>query len=251
MASPGSRFAHQDLEGRPPDSGQLPAQETPAERWKRNRKRTPEDHKTTEGTTATVSSSSYPSIAYLCTSGIQAHPSLKYWESPLCDVPAAWARALKLVGDELALPQSSVLYLYPPPFLLVPPNYAANVESARNDERLHRYLHNLVRIRGFCRHRDYPKKPPPAALASVPGGKARRWKTDIEGRNEVAQHFFAVGTLRTYFEADAATLGDLKVTKNAVTTDLRVQYLSLWQAHGFNWRCELLALDEAFLPRNK
>ncbi len=81
------------------------------------------------------------------------HPSKSYVPSPFYDLAACWQRALSSASP-VPRAATSALYFYPPPFLLdtvstiaALPDDCPHPESARSDEKTHRYLHNLVRIR--------------------------------------------------------------------------------------------------------
>ncbi|KAI0656992.1 hypothetical protein C8Q70DRAFT_920361 [Cubamyces menziesii] len=187
-------------------------------------------------------------------------PSQHHIASPFYDLPIWWERALRLAGT-LPQPPKSAVYFYPPPFLL------DTVSSL--DEKVHRYLHNLLRIRHFCRLRlfdatisghplsiaewraalwgDYFFKADPVVNKSE--GHQRRAKRRFDDRNAVARLFGNVAAMKPYCDTDTPYLGGLTVTSEVAARDARVRYHLLWEAHETNWRCELLALDQAVVSR--
>ncbi|KAL6298963.1 hypothetical protein BKA93DRAFT_830297 [Sparassis latifolia] len=68
-----------------------------------------------------------------------AHPSLAHERSTL--IGAAWNTTLSAVPP-LAAPAWAATYFFSPPFVL-----------GCSGDKLRRYLHNFMRIRGFCRQR--------------------------------------------------------------------------------------------------
>lgn len=90
------------------------------------------------------------------------HPSKAFAPSPFYDVAPVWATALQAVSP-IGRTQTPAVYYYPPPFLLDTVSSAAPLptpcaypERARTDEeKAHRYIHNFVRIREFCRIRTF------------------------------------------------------------------------------------------------
>lgn len=203
-------------------------------------------------------------------------PSLVFCRSPFFRPPEPWIRALRKVG-KLHQPKQAVLYFYPPPFLLdtvstrtTLPDRFAPPEIIRKDEKVHRYLHNLVRIRHFCRVRlldptipgdpltitdwrdalwgDYMIKEEPPVTGSE--GDVRRTKRRYDGKNEISRLFSGIATMRAYSEEDKPTLAWLAVSKDVAAVDPRVRYYLLWEAHEISWRCELLALDQVMVPRD-
>ncbi|KAI0648455.1 hypothetical protein C8Q79DRAFT_999793 [Trametes meyenii] len=179
-------------------------------------------------------------------------PSLQYCPSPFFHLSECWARALRLAGV-LPQPSSASLYFFPPPFLL--------------DTKITRYLHNMVRIRLFCRLRlldptisahplniwewraalwgEYNFKVPPTHVK----GASRRPKRRRDESNEIWRLFGNVASLPGYKHSDEPELGGQRITYDMAATDLRVRYNVLWEAHEVNWRCELMALDEAVVSR--
>ncbi|KAL1944387.1 hypothetical protein VTO73DRAFT_3572 [Trametes versicolor] len=202
-------------------------------------------------------------------------PSLQFYPSPFVSLSEAWTRALSHVGS-LPYPTKSTVYFFPPPFLLDTlspdsplPNNDVPPEAIRHDVKVRRYLHNLVRIRHFCRLRLFEATVSGHPLTivewrealwgeyriredpQVQGGEAeaRRMKRKYEGKNAIARLFGGVGSMRVYSDADAPKLGSLEVTKDVAANDPRVRYHLLWEAHEINWRCEVLALDQVVVPR--
>ncbi|EIW60901.1 uncharacterized protein TRAVEDRAFT_119303, partial [Trametes versicolor FP-101664 SS1] len=202
-------------------------------------------------------------------------PSLEYCHSPFSTIADAWVRALRGIGN---LPQNlkGASYFYPPPFLLdtisalTPPSDAAPPECIRKDEKVHRYLHNLVRIRHFCRRRLFDQTVSGALFSiaewrhalfgeykireqpQVTGGEgeARRTKRKYDMHNTISHLFSGAGSIRTYSTEATAQLDWLPVCQKTAATDPRVRHYLLWEAHEINWRCELLALDQVLVPRD-
>ncbi|KAI0711728.1 hypothetical protein C8Q76DRAFT_623299, partial [Earliella scabrosa] len=185
------------------------------------------------------------------------HPSREYTPSPFYSIPRPWALALQACGC-LKPPQHSARYFYPPPFLL------------DTDDKIPRYLHNLVRIREFCRLRllDSSIQGSPLTIAEW---RAALWgdydqKHDLSGRAQggdqtraerkheqkaVIGHLFGNGAcLPSYFASANPTFCGSTVTAERAARDTEVRMLLLWEAHEINWRCELMALDHAMMPRD-
>ncbi|KAI0691553.1 hypothetical protein C8Q76DRAFT_634496 [Earliella scabrosa] len=189
------------------------------------------------------------------------HPSRQFTLSPFYNIPPAWQRALERAGT-LDQPEHSAQYFYPPPFLL-------DTISTRSF-KVPRYIHNLVRIREFCRLRlleltwsgrplsiaewrvalwgDYEAKAHPVIRGSE--GEQRRAKRKHNERNAIGRLFGEGACLPSYTLSDAPTLGDQVVTAEVAARDRRVRNALLWEAHEISWRCELMALDRALLPRD-
>ncbi|KAH9885581.1 hypothetical protein C8Q73DRAFT_749167 [Cubamyces lactineus] len=182
-------------------------------------------------------------------SGAQ-HPSRTYTASPFYHLLHAWASALRDVG---ILKQSPA---------------AVHI---RRDDKVFRYLHNLVRIREFCRARlfdptvdgkalsiaewrsalwgDYtPKDAPPTRAKASEEKKAKRRHED---RNAIARLFGSVACLPPYDEAQVVTLDDMDVDKNFAAQSVMLRMRLIWEAHEINFRCDLVALDRAMVPRNE
>lgn len=202
-------------------------------------------------------------------------PSRSYYSSPFYTLTPIWRDALEGVSPVVQPPASSV-YFYPPPFLLDTistlarlPDGSPHPEAARVDEKVHRYLHNLVRIRPFCRMRlfsptmtSHPMTivewrvalwgqyseatftPPTVYTPSV-----RRAKRRKEERNVVGRLLTRVGLIPTYRDDMTPHLETVLVTLADAATDIRIRGLLLWESHEVNFRCELLALDTALVQQ--
>ena len=202
-------------------------------------------------------------------------PFREYTPSPFFAIPPSWTRALQEVGS-LASPSQSVTYFYPPPFLLDTLSSVAHAPTppltdhpARRDEKVHQYLHNLVRIRGFCRLRlldptisgrpmtisewraalwgDYQVRAPPSAERTA--AKQRRVEKQYEVKNVVSRLCAQSAALRSYDAREVHRFGAVVVSKEAAAHDLRVRLGLLWESHEVNFRCELVALDTLMVPR--
>ncbi|KAI0699068.1 hypothetical protein C8T65DRAFT_793789 [Cerioporus squamosus] len=154
---------------------------------------------------------------------------------------------------------SSALYFYPPPFLLDTFSSVASLpadcphpDRARWDEKIHRYLHNLVRIRRFLRARvfdpslsheplsinewraalwgDYAMKTHAPTQSAAPSDFRRAYRRQGQ-RNGVRRLFSRVAQLRSY-RADESV---------AAHSSLRRRLL--WESHEINFRAEVMALD--------
>ncbi|PIL27282.1 hypothetical protein GSI_10429 [Ganoderma sinense ZZ0214-1] len=197
------------------------------------------------------------------------HPSRTFLPSPFCDPAHVWAAALRSASP---LPQTcnSALYFYPPPFLLdtvcakAPvPEGNAHPERARVDEKVARYLHNLVRIREFCRARLFDKtlsskplsigewraalwgdyNPQTSVRAGGTTSDARRAKRRLEERNEVGALLHQVGHMDRYSTDIVVSLEGITVAADTVATNPAVRATLLWESHELNFRAELMALD--------
>ncbi|KAI0643899.1 hypothetical protein C8Q79DRAFT_1002435 [Trametes meyenii] len=182
-------------------------------------------------------------------------PSLQYTRSPFFRLSECWEHALRLAG-ELPQPYRASLYFFAPPFLL---DTVSPETTPPCDLKIARYLHNLVRIRLFCRLRlldptisahpltisewrmalwgEYNFKEPPQ---QVEGGSGRP-KRQREAANKIFRLFGNVASLEEYKASDEPDLGGQHVTYEMAAEDLR--------AHEVNWRCEVMALDEAVVSR--
>lgn len=183
--------------------------------------------------------------------------------------------ALKGVSP-VAQPPASSVYFYPPPFLLDTistrgsvPDGAPHPEAARVDAKVDRYLHNLVRIRSFCRMRLFSPtlSSHPMTIAEwrmalwgeyseaaftlppVSTSSARRAKRRNEERNGVGRLFTRVGLISTYRDDMTPLLETVAVTLADAATDIGIRGLLLWESHEINFRCELMALDTALVQR--
>ena len=209
-------------------------------------------------------------------SGTWSHPSRQYTPSPFYDVPQSWARALQS-QDRLDPPPSSSVYFYPPPFLLdtwsprAPlPDDVPYPIAAREDEKVSRYVHNLLRIREYCRIRlldpkicgrplsiaewraalwgDYDHKPIPSLRGTE--GARRRAKRKHEEKCAIGELFGNGACLDSYSQAAQPLFDGQEVSAHTAAHDRRIRTLLLWEAHEINWRCELMALDQAMVPRS-
>ncbi|KAH9936722.1 uncharacterized protein BXZ73DRAFT_89287 [Epithele typhae] len=181
------------------------------------------------------------------------HPARVHNRSVFVDIPEAWSVALLSQGP-LPQPRTSVVYFYPPPFLL--------------DTKVHRYLHNAVRIRTFCRLRlldlslsggpltiaewraalwgDYAFHPDP----SVPAAAQKRVKRKVDEKNSVSRLFGNGAALPSYSAAQVVRLEGLSVSAEDAAINPTVRARLLWEAHEINFRCELMALDAVLVPRS-
>ncbi|KAH9896032.1 hypothetical protein C8Q73DRAFT_745170 [Cubamyces lactineus] len=173
---------------------------------------------------------------------------------------------------------AAVQYFYPPPYLLdtIPssaalPNNAPNPNSARRDDKVFRYLHNLVRIREFCRARlfdptvdgkaltiaewrsalwgDYTPKDAPVAKGKA--SEEKKAKRRYEDRNAIARLFGSVACLSSYNEAQVITMDDIDVDKNLAAQSVMLRMRLIWEAHEINFRCDVVALDRVMVPRDQ
>lgn len=200
------------------------------------------------------------------------HSSKSFTPSPFYDVSSVWASALRDVSPVPRTPNSAK-YFYPPPFLLDTVSSVAGLprpcqhpEYARSDEKVHRYLHNLVRIREFCRVRmfDGTIDKEPLTIAEwraalwgdyeVPiatkGPSAARTPADhrrsarrLEERKGVSRLFGRVGRLRSYRGDETIQFLGIPVDLQAVAQNPHIRLRLLWEAHEVNFRAELLSLD--------
>ncbi len=198
------------------------------------------------------------------------HPSKSYVPSPFYDLAGSWATALRSVSP-VPRTAGSALYFYPPPFLLdtissvaALPAHCPHPEFARTDEKIHRYLHNLVRIRRFLRARlfdptlshdpltiaewraalwgDYDMRTHPPKQTGSPADFRRALRRQGE-RNGVRRLCSRVAQLRSYRSDEAVPWGDdtLDVAQVAANSTLRRRLL--WESHEINFRAEVMALD--------
>ncbi|KAI1798446.1 hypothetical protein LXA43DRAFT_31282 [Ganoderma leucocontextum] len=202
-------------------------------------------------------------------SSVPQHPSRSFLPSPFCEPAPVWTAALRSVSP---VPQTSnsALYFYPPPFLLdtvcakapVPEN-SAHPERARVDEKAFRYLHNLARIREFCRARLFDKtlsskplsitewraalwgdyEPQTSVRSGGTTSDARRSKRRLEERNEVGALFHQVGHVDPYSVDITVSLESLTVDADSITTNPAIRATLLWESHELNFRADLMALD--------
>ncbi|KAI1782276.1 hypothetical protein LXA43DRAFT_1104422 [Ganoderma leucocontextum] len=208
--------------------------------------------------------------------GDTAHPSRHLVLSPFLELPQIWAEALRSVSP---VPQSnnSALYFYPPPFLLdtltcksSPPKGCVEPDRAREDTKVDRYLHNLIRIREFCRVRlfdismenraltisewraalwgDY--QPQMSVRAGGQGSDARRAKRHLGERNAIGALFHKVAHMDSYDEHASVAFEDLNVDLATIAENPRVRLSLLWESHEINFRAELLALDALLVQKD-
>ncbi|KAI0705710.1 hypothetical protein C8Q76DRAFT_771335 [Earliella scabrosa] len=191
------------------------------------------------------------------------HPSRQYVPSPFYTPPTPWLQALRGVKT-LGPPPQSVVYFYPPPFLLdsvcaaAPlPQTLRGFVGAREDDKIPRYLHNLVRIREYCRLRvldprlagraltiaewraalwgDYDQKPEPVVRGTE--GEQRRAKRKHQEKSDIGRLFGDGAAVESYSLADAPLLNGVPISAEQAARDPT--------AHEINWRCELMAIDSA------
>ncbi|KAI0675893.1 hypothetical protein C8Q78DRAFT_963409 [Trametes maxima] len=186
--------------------------------------------------------------------GPSLHPSRSWTSSPFYSVPESWARALRSVSP-VPQPVSSVAYFYPPPFLL--------------DTKVHRYLHNMVRIRKFCRTRlfdptmtshpltisewraalwgDYAVQSEPAHAKKESDQRRAQKRQDL--RNSVSRLLGRTALLPSYSPTLVADLEGKPVSASVAVSDPQVRARLLWEAHETNFRCEVMALDTVIMHR--
>lgn len=176
----------------------------------------------------------------------------------------------------LPQPTISVVYYYPPPFLLdtvsslAPlPQDCSHPEYACSDEKVHRYLHNLVRIRRFCRTRlfDPSMSSQPLTItewraslwgdyelhAHRAGGQTeadvRRAQKRQDERNGISRLLGRTALLASYRPDSAPQLEGVMVSAEAAASAPHVRAHLLWEAHEVNYRCELMVLDTLLVHR--
>ena len=197
------------------------------------------------------------------------HPSRSFVPSPFSESSPPWENALRAVSPVKELPNAA-LYFYPPPFLLDTissvaglPSGCRHPEYARIDEKVHRYLHNLARIREFCRTRlfdqslcnrplsigewraalfgDYtPKTHRPKGPET---SEVRREIRRQDERNEICALFHQVAHVESYSPQSSAHLEDLTVSLDSIATNPAIRAILLWEAHELNFRADVYALD--------
>ncbi|RPD52095.1 hypothetical protein L226DRAFT_449240, partial [Lentinus tigrinus ALCF2SS1-7] len=204
-------------------------------------------------------------------------PSKSLCLSPFYQLPAAWEAALRAVSP-VPLSVSSAVYFYPPPFLLDTISSLAPLaddcehpQHARSDEKVHRYLHNLVRIRRFLRARifdpslsheplsisewraalwgDYQMKTHPPNAARSPSD-LRRAQRRQDRRNAVSRLFARVAQLRSYREDELVRCGEDKLEMKDIAKDSHLRRRLLWEAHELNFRAEIMALDTLLVQKS-
>ncbi|TFK85199.1 hypothetical protein K466DRAFT_438507, partial [Polyporus arcularius HHB13444] len=205
------------------------------------------------------------------------HPSKVFMPSAWYDVPLVWHKALQAVSP-LPRTATSALYFYPPPFLLDAVSSIAPLHStapypnrARSDEKIARYLHNLVRIRRFLTvrlfdpslahdpltigewraalwgdytTRDYQFLPKPKGSPA----DVRRVQRRQGERNDVRRLFSRVAQLRSYREDEAVEWAGQALAIDGVG-DVCLRSFMLWESHEINFRAELMALDTLLVQK--
>ncbi|KAI1782324.1 hypothetical protein LXA43DRAFT_1104268 [Ganoderma leucocontextum] len=209
------------------------------------------------------------------TRGDIPHPARHLLLSPFLEIPDIWVDAIRAVGS---VPQTShsALYFYPPPFLLdtvaskeTLPKGCIHPERARDDTKVNRYLHNLIRIRDFCRARLFDISldnrpltigewraalwgeylPQTSVRAGGQGSDARRAKRRLGERNEIGALFHKIAHMDSYDEHAAVAFEDLDVDLASIAAKPSVRLSLLWESHEINFRAELLALDALLVQK--
>ncbi|KAJ8474353.1 hypothetical protein ONZ51_g7277 [Trametes cubensis] len=258
-----------------------PVEETKEKRRRRKRsKRTADPKLEVDAKSDGGSSTSAPNMPPLQADPPQ--PAREFLASPFCTIPPHWARALKAASP---VPRSaaSAVFFYPPPFLLdtvsqdaPPPQHVPEGAAVRPDGKVVRYLHNLVRIRRFCRARlfdasmsnqpltltewraalfgDYKTSQvngssTPKTSGSLPPDRKPRGLRRQEERDAISRLLSRVAFLPSYAEDMVFQLDDRLVSRETVRTDPRIRQRLLWESHETNFRCELMALDTLLVQR--
>ena len=208
--------------------------------------------------------------------GDTAHPSRYLLLSPFLDIADIWADALRSVSP---VPQTlnSALYFYPPPFLLDTvtsksslPKGCVHLERAREDTKVDRYLHNLIRIRDFCRARlfdismdnraltisewraalwgDYQRQT--SVRAGGQGSEARRAKRHLKERNDIGTLFHNVALVDSYDAHASVAFNDQNIDLASIAEKPSVRLWLLCESHEINFRAELLALDALLVQKD-
>ncbi|PIL28190.1 hypothetical protein GSI_09727 [Ganoderma sinense ZZ0214-1] len=207
--------------------------------------------------------------------GDTTHPSRQLLLSPFVELSGVWEEALR-AGSPVPQSTNSALYFYPPPFLLdtvvsksVLPKACEHADRAREDTKVHRYLHNLIRIRDFCRARlfdvsmdnraltigewraalwgDY--QPQSSVRAGGQGSDARRAKRHLDERNGIGALFHKVAHMDSYDEHGSVAFEDQNVGLLTIAENPNVRLALLWESHEINFRAELLALDSLLVQK--
>ncbi|KAI1782667.1 hypothetical protein LXA43DRAFT_905092 [Ganoderma leucocontextum] len=203
------------------------------------------------------------------------HPSRSLALSPFIEISEIWGIALRAVGTVPQTP-NSVLYFFPPPFLLDTvtsidslPAGCVHPDRARADAKVNRYLHNFVRIREFCRTRlfDISLDHRPLTIGEwrsalwgeyLPqtsirtGGQssdARRAKRRLGERNEIGALFHKVAHMDSYSEHAIVEFEGFDVNQATITSNPAIRSSLLWESHEVNFRAELLALDTLLVQK--
>ncbi|KAI0649156.1 hypothetical protein C8Q79DRAFT_904716, partial [Trametes meyenii] len=191
-------------------------------------------------------------------------PSKSHAVSAFYSVPDTWARALE-AASPVPISPASALYFYPPPFLL-------DTVAARSDVKIARYLHNLVRIRWFCRARlfdpsmssqplkigewrvalsgDYHTETPMPYPKRMTQADARRAGRRMDNRKVIARLFGRTAMLASYREDISPNFRGRPVSRNDIRTRHDLRLLLLWESHEINFRAELMALDTLLVQRS-
>ncbi len=199
-------------------------------------------------------------------------PARNFTPPAFYHIPQVGERALRAVYP-VKHTEASALYFFPPPFLLdaIPAQPhcitgCLHPERARVDNKVLRYLHNLARMRHFCRARLFdpsldhrpltiaewrtalfgrytPEPPMGPHSAQVRPAEVRRAIRRQEDRNTVTHIFRRVALMDSYTEESSVSLDGMDVNAHTVETNPRIRKLLLWEAHEINFRAELLALD--------
>lgn len=205
------------------------------------------------------------------------HPSKSLTDSPFYDYAESWRASLR-AASPVPRSASSATYFYPPPFLLdtvssiaTLPKDILRTERARSDEKIHRYLHNLVRIRPFLRARlfdpslsheplsiaewraalwgDYQMKTYPPRLTGS-RSDLRRAQRRQGDRNGVTRLFTRVAMLRSYSADQSVAWGSDILDLRQVATDTSLRRRLLWESHEINFRAEIMALDTLLVHKS-
>ncbi|KAI1783819.1 hypothetical protein LXA43DRAFT_1102080 [Ganoderma leucocontextum] len=204
-----------------------------------------------------------------------AHPSRYLVLSSFVDISDIWIEALRAAGPVPQTPNSA-LYFFPPPFLLdtvtsmdsLPPG-CVYPDRARADAKVSRYLHNLVRIREFCRTRLFDISldnrpltitewraalwgeylPQTSIRAGGQTSDARRAKRRLGERNDIGVMFHKVAHMDSYDEHAIVEFEGSSVNLSAITANPAIRASLLWESHEVNFRAELLALDTLLVPQ--
>ena len=204
------------------------------------------------------------------------HPSKAFTVSAWYHVHPVWEQALRAVSP-IPRAASSALYFYPPPFLVDTVSSIAGLhpcaphpECARVDEKCHRYLHNLVRIRRFLRIRmfdpslahepltiaewraalwgDYSMRTHPPRTSGSPSDLRRAQRRQGE-RNGVSRLFSRIAQLRSYREDESVEMDGSPVTLDDVSHNPTLRLQLLWESHEINFRTEVMALDTLLVQK--
>ncbi|KAI9060391.1 hypothetical protein FKP32DRAFT_1578124, partial [Trametes sanguinea] len=198
-----------------------------------------------------------------------------YVRSPFVNVPPAWEEALR-AASPVAREGHHGVYFYPPPFLLdtvAPmtnaPDPLPEGATVRYDAKIGRYLHNLLRIRRFCRARifdpsmschpltitewraalwgDYEVRDVTTAQSAK--ADACRWQHRAELRNASARLFGRVARIPPYADDMIVQFEGRQLARAAALDDPKLRLQVLWESHEINFRGELMALDTLLVQR--